>query len=54
MKRLKNQHYLLPEIINELITFMRNDLLQLLFSSIHEATWYTLLADETTDIINQQ
>ena len=53
-KWLKNQQYLSPEIINELITLMGNDLLRQLLSSIHAATWYAILADETADVANQE
>ena len=53
-KWLRNQQYLSPEIINELITIMGNDLLRQLLSSIHGATWYAILADETADIANHE
>ena len=33
---------------------MANDLLWQLLSSIHEATWYALVADETSDVANQE
>ena len=33
---------------------MGNDLLRQLLSSIHGATWYAILADETADIANHE
>ena len=33
---------------------MGHDLLRQLLSSIHGATWYAILADETADIANQE
>ena len=43
-----------PEIINELITFMGNELLQQLLVRIHEATWFSILADETANVANHE
>ena len=51
---LKNQQYLSPEIINEFITLMGNDLLRQLLSSIRQATWYAVIADETADVANHE
>ena len=53
-KWINNQQYLSPEIINELITLIGNDLLRQLLSSIHGATWYAILADETADVANHE
>ena len=51
---LRNQQYMSPEIINEVIAIMGHDLLRKLLSSIHSATWYAILADETADIANYE
>ena len=51
---LKNQQYLSPEIINEFITLMGNDLLRQLLSSIRQATWYAVIADERADVANHE
>ena len=48
---LKQQRYLSHEIINEIIG---NAVLRQILSNIHEAMWYSVLADETTDISNQE
>jgi hypothetical protein len=41
-----------PEIINELIKLMGNELLRQLLVKIRNATWFAILADETADIAN--
>ena len=49
---LQNQQYMSPEIINELIKLMGNELLRQLLVKIRDATWFAILADETADIAN--
>ena len=53
-KWIQKQQYLSPEIINELIKLMGNELLRQLLTRIREATWFSILADETTDIANDE
>ena len=43
-----------PEIINKLIKLMGNELLRQLLVHIHEATWFSILADETMDVANHE
>lgn len=51
---LKNQQYLSPDIINQIISLLGNALLQQLLSSIREARWFAILADETTNITKHE
>ena len=50
----KEQHYLLHEITNKIIGLLGNAVLRKILSNIREATWFAVLADETTDISNQE
>ena len=43
-----------PEIINEQITLMGNDLLRQILTYIREAKWFSISADETTDLSNYE
>ena len=40
------------DIINEIITIFGKELLRQLLDNIRKATWFAILADETTDITN--
>ena len=52
---LETSDYLSPQIINEIISLAGYDLLREIPARIHGATtWFTILADETSDIIKQQ
>ena len=53
-KWLKNQHYMSHDIINKLITLLGNALLQQILIKIHAASWFAILADETTDVANHE
>lgn len=46
--------YLSPQILNELITMAGNEVLREILSKIHGAPWFTILADETTDITTHE
>ena len=51
---LDSNHYLSPQIVNEMITLMGNTLLRKLLVRICEARWYSIIADETRDISNKE
>ena len=48
---VKNGSYQSHDIVNEMIQIMANQLLQKLLDEIHSAKWYSIIADETRDII---
>lgn len=48
---LKNQQYMSPEIVNELIGLMGNSVLRKLLRSV---VWFAILADETADFANNE
>ena len=47
-------NYLSPGIINEIIKFLRNTILREILQEVKEAKWFTIMADETRDITNQE
>ena len=51
---LKKDEYLSPQIINELITLSGNAVLREILAKIHSSTWFAVLADEATDVSNQE
>ena len=53
-KWLQQQQYMSHDVSNEIITLLGNALLQELLSRIREGTWFAILADETTDISNNE
>ena len=52
-KWLKN-HYLSHAIVNEMITLMGNSLPHNLLTNVWEATWFSVMADETRDVSNHE
>ena len=50
----KEKKYLSGEIINEVISIMSNKLLQTLLNEVREAALFSLIADEATDISNNE
>ena len=51
---LKKDEYLSPQIINELITLSGDAVLREILAKIHSSTWFAVLADEATDVSNQE
>lgn len=51
---IENGKYLSPEVVNEIIKLMGNTVLREILVDIREAKWFTVLADETRDINNQE
>ena len=51
---LDSDHYLSPQIVNEMITLMGNTLLRKLLVKIREACWYSVSTDETKDVSNKE
>ena len=54
---MKDNRYLSPVIVNELITTMGLSVLRLLSSSINKEcfpAWYAIIADEATDVANRE
>ena len=49
---LDSNHYLSPQIVNEMITLIGNILFRKLLIRIREACWYSIIADETRNISN--
>ena len=52
MMILHYQQYTSPEILNELIKLMENEVLRQMLVHIHEVTCFPVLTDETTDVAN--
>ena len=49
------KEYTSPDIVNEIITIMGKTILQNLLSRIKSSLWFSIIADEATDIsLNQQ
>ena len=46
--------YLSHDIVNEQITIMGQSLLRCLLKRIHEAKWFSILADEVRDVSNHE
>ena len=51
---IEEKKYMSPEIINELITLMGNEVLRSLLKEINAETWYSVIADEVTDVTNKE
>ena len=51
---IKEKKYLSGEIINEVIKIMGNQLLRTLLSEVREVALFSLIADEATDISNNE
>lgn len=51
---MKDKKYLSGDIINEIIRIMSNQLLKQLLNEVREAALFSLIADEVTDISNQE
>ena len=55
LKTWLNKHqYLSHGIVNEMIMLMGNKLLRTLLEDIRESCWFSILADETRDISNEE
>jgi len=55
VKRWLDKHqYLSHDIVNEMIMLTGNTLLRTLLVDIREASWFSILADETRDISNEE
>lgn len=51
---LEHRKYISPEIINELIGEMGRSVLRKLLDCIRTALWFSILADEATDISHNE
>ena len=51
---VQESRYQSPEIVNELIEIMANDVLRSMLASMFRQHWFALLADETRDISNRK
>ena len=51
---LHKREYISPEIVNELIAIMGNTVLRQVLALIKSALWYSLIADEATDISHNE
>ena len=51
---VENGKYLSHDVINEMISLMSNQVLRKLLSEIREAQFYSLIADEATDVANKE
>lgn len=51
---LCRREYISPEIINELIEKMGNSVLRRILESIRTSLWFSILADEATDISHHE
>ncbi len=44
------KEYTSPEIVNEILALMGNTVLRSIVSDIHSSSWFSIIADEATDI----
>ena len=51
---ISDKHYLSNDIINEMIKLMSRTVLQQLLVEIRKAGWFSLIADETTDVSHKE
>lgn len=51
---LSRREYISPEIINEIITTMGQLLLRQMLDEIRKSLWFSILADEATDISHHE
>ena len=51
---IKEKHYLSSEILNEMLSLMGRSVMMQLLKNIREASIYSLIADEATDITNKE
>ena len=51
---LHDRKYISPTIINELITLLGNQVLRSLLKDVKDHSWYSIIADEVTDITNKE
>ena len=51
---ISDKHYLSNNIINEMIKLMSRTVLQQLLVQIRKAGWFSLIADETTDVSHKE
>ena len=51
---LHQREYISPEIVNELIKIMGQNVLRQLLASIRASLWFSILADEATDISHHE
>ena len=54
LRWLKQRDYLSPEIVNEIITKMGQFVLRDILSHVKESRFYSILADEATDVSHQE
>ena len=47
---IKKKEYVSPEIVNEIIVLMGQTILRQIVAQIQQAQWYSLIADEATDV----
>ena len=51
---LRKKDYISPDIVNEIITMMGNTILRSILNDIKNAMWYSLIADEATDVSHHE
>ena len=51
---LRKKEYISPEIVNEIIMMMGQSVLRQLLSEIKSSLWFSILADEATDISHHE
>ena len=51
---LKKRDYIAPAVVNEIITICSNTVLRQLLQEIHAADWFSLIADEATDVAHNE
>lgn len=51
---IKNMRYLSPDVQNELIHIMGNQVLRNIVSNIRKGKHYCIMADETSDVSNKE
>ncbi len=51
---LRKKEYISPPIVNEIITIMGQSVLRKLLAEINAALWFSIIADEATDISHNE
>ena len=51
---LKRKEYISPEIVNEIITAMGQQVLRTILSEVRVSLWYSVIVDEATDVCHNE
>ena len=51
---LKKREYISPDIVNEIVVLMGQNVLRTIFAQIKTSMWFALIADEASDISHNE